>query len=186
MNTQSTTDEIRRRIIDGILEREGSSYTNDPADSGGETKWGITSKVARANGYNGQMQDLDRETAFTIYENLYWHKVKGDDLAAMSLDLAEEVADTAVNCGPATAVRFLQLALNTLNNQGKLYTEIMEDGIMGSATLEAIKGYKNARPEMAVLVKALDCLQGAHYIELARRREKDERFLYGWLAHRVD
>jgi len=36
-----------------------------------------------------------------------------------------------------------------------------------------------------VLCRALNCLQGAYYIELAERREKDERFVYGWLKNRV-
>ena len=31
----------------------------------------------------------------------------------------------------------------------------------------------------------LNCLQGAYYVDLAERREKDQRFMYGWLTHRV-
>ena len=177
--------EIKQRIIDGILEREGSDYTNDPHDSGGETRWGITSRTARSYGYDGPMQDLDRETAFTIYEKIYWHSVRGDDLAAVSEPLAEEVADTAVNCGVTTAVKFLQRSLNALNKRGELYADVEVDGIMGSATLAAVRAYRHTRPEMAVLVRTLDCLQGAHYVELSERREKDERFLYGWMRHRV-
>jgi hypothetical protein len=36
-----------------------------------------------------------------------------------------------------------------------------------------------------ILLKALNCLQGDRYIRLTRSREKDERFLYGWLKNRV-
>jgi len=35
------------------------------------------------------------------------------------------------------------------------------------------------------LYKMLNALQGAYYIELAERREKDEDFIYGWFKHRV-
>jgi len=35
------------------------------------------------------------------------------------------------------------------------------------------------------MVLALNCLQGAFYVELAEKREKDERFVYGWLLNRV-
>ena len=53
-------------IIDGIIEREGNgAYTNDPGDSGGPTRWGITEKVAKANGYTGDMRDLPRATCAT-------------------------------------------------------------------------------------------------------------------------
>ena len=36
-----------------------------------------------------------------------------------------------------------------------------------------------------VLLKALNCLQGARYIDLAQRRSANESFLYGWIANRV-
>ena len=36
-----------------------------------------------------------------------------------------------------------------------------------------------------VLVRALNSLQGAFYVELAEKRQKDEAFVYGWLLNRV-
>ena len=36
-----------------------------------------------------------------------------------------------------------------------------------------------------VMLRALNCLQGAFYINLSRSRQKDETFLYGWLDNRV-
>ncbi|KKM08171.1 hypothetical protein LCGC14_1726580, partial [marine sediment metagenome] len=33
-------------------------FSDDPADSGGATKWGITESVARAFGYSGRMQNM--------------------------------------------------------------------------------------------------------------------------------
>jgi len=36
-----------------------------------------------------------------------------------------------------------------------------------------------------VLVKALDALQGARYVQLAEARPANEAFLYGWLAGRI-
>ena len=52
-------------VIDGVIRREGG-YVNDPRDAGGETCWGITVAVARANGWTGPMKDLPRETAAAI------------------------------------------------------------------------------------------------------------------------
>ena len=46
-----------KAIIDGVIAREGG-YVNDPRDAGGETNWGITKAVARANGWAGPMRQL--------------------------------------------------------------------------------------------------------------------------------
>ena len=54
----ATTDNpLIARAIDAILRAEGG-YVNDPQDKGGETNYGITVAVARANGYAGPMRDL--------------------------------------------------------------------------------------------------------------------------------
>ena len=57
-------------LIDGVIGREGR-YSNNPADTGGETMWGITIAVARANGYNGPMKAMPRDVAKSIYMNKY-------------------------------------------------------------------------------------------------------------------
>ena len=36
-----------------------------------------------------------------------------------------------------------------------------------------------------VLLKAIEALQGAHYVRLAETRPSQEAFLYGWLANRI-
>ena len=40
---------VKQKVISKIIEVEGG-YSNDRSDSGGETKYGITVAVARANG----------------------------------------------------------------------------------------------------------------------------------------
>jgi len=58
---------------------------------------------------------------------------------------------------------------------------------IGPRTLAALKTYIYIRKEAgcAVLHRALNALQGAFYISLVERRQKDERFVYGWFANRV-
>lgn len=170
---------LRQRTIEGILEREGG-YVNDPSDSGGETNFGVTVAVARAFGYLGPMDGMPRATAERVYAAKYWDVVRGDDVAELSEAVAEEVVDTAVNMGPSRAGKFLQRSLNVLTGGGPLTV----DGQVGPATIRALAAYLANRDEQT-LVKALNCLQGAYYIELAERREKDERFVYGWLKNRV-
>ncbi len=176
-------DTARRATLNEILRLEGG-YVNDPSDSGGETNFGITERVARAHGYAGAMRDLPREVAFDIYSTKYWDSVRGDQLVELSEPVAEEVVDTSVNMGPGRAGKFLQRSLNVLNREAQLYADLTVDGDIGPATLRALGGYLATRDADA-LVRALNCLQGAFYIELAERREKDERFVYGWLKNRV-
>lgn len=174
---------LKTEIIGEIIHIEGG-FVDDPADSGGATNYGITEAVARQNGYHGHMRDLPEQVAFDIYVDRYWHSVCGDDLAALSENVAREVVDTAVNMGVARAGGFLQRALNVLNDRGTLYADLVVDGAIGPRTIEALGQYLATRNELA-LSRALNCLQGAFYIELAERREKDERFVYGWLVNRV-
>lgn len=175
---------IRDDIINEILEVEGKQFTDDPADSGGATRWGVTEKVARYWGYRGQMKNLPRTTAFKILVDEYWTPIKGDALEALSPLIAQEVGDTAVNCGVHRAAVLLQRCLNVLNRNGALYPDLKADGKIGPATLGALETYLKHRSDVT-LHKALNCLQGAHYISLAESREKDERFVYGWLDKRV-
>lgn len=174
---------MKQHIIDNILAAEGG-YVNDVRDSGGETNFGITAAVARQFGHMGAMRDLTRANAFDIYSQLYWDKVKADDLLALSSAVCEEVVDTGVNMGTGRAGKFLQRCLNVLNKRGSLYRDLTVDGGIGPATINALRAYLNSRDEQT-LVKALNCMQGAYYITLAERREKDERFVYGWLKNRV-
>jgi len=176
----------KQEIIDGIIEREGG-YVFNKNDSGKETKYGITQAVAFEQGYTDDMKDFPRELAFKIYENEYWNSVKADDLNVISSELAEEVVDTGINMGVRTASKFLQRCLNAFNNRGKIYPDITIDGWIGPKTLYSLRRFYQYRGKegIVVLVRALDTLQGARYIKLAERREKDEEFVYGWMRNRT-
>ncbi len=174
---------LKEKVINEIIRIEGG-YVDDPDDSGGETNFGITIVTARAYGYEGSMRDLPREIAFNIYAAKYWDAVCGDELARLSECIAVEVVDTGVNAGVGRSSKFLQRALNALNDRAKLYRDITVDGVIGTATISALRSYLSVRNEK-VLATALNCLQGAFYIHQTVRREKDEKFLYGWLKNRV-
>lgn len=176
---------LRDKLINYVIDVMEGGYSNDPSDSGGETMYGITAVEAKANGYTGEMKDLPREFAFNIYVNRYWNSIMGDKLVEISERIAEEVFDTGVNCGVNTSVKFLQRVVNALNNVEKLYSNIRPDGIMGENTLEALKKCLTFRKE-DVILKGLNCLQGAYYINLVEVKEKNEKFLNGWLDKRVN
>jgi lysozyme family protein len=175
-----------QNLIDDVIDREGG-YVDHPADRGGATNWGITQSVARQNGFDGPMQKLPRELAVTIYTQQYWQKPGFEAIARHAPALAEELFDTGINMGTATATSFLQRALNALNRNGKDYPDIKIDRKIGPATLAALEQFLSCRGRNAELIlkKAVDALQGAHYLRLAETRPSQEAFLYGWLANRL-
>lgn len=162
-------------------------YTDDPLDAGGETNHGITARVARAFGYAGPMADMTLEQARAVYRARYWSALQLDAIALESRALALELFDTAVNMGTATAGRFLQRALNVLNNGASFYGDVTVDGNVGPMTLAAVRDFLTRRGAEgeAVLLAAMNCLQGARYIEIAEGQPADERFVYGWIRTRV-
>jgi lysozyme family protein len=80
----------------------------------------------------------------------------------------------------------LQQALNGLNNQGATIPTSRKTRHW-PGTVAALKAYlaKRVGQGEQVLLKALNCLQGARYIEMARGAFSNEDFVYGWLANRV-
>lgn len=173
-------------MIEATIGKEGG-YSNHPADRGGPTRWGMTEAVARANGYKGDMREFPRPTAVAIYRQVYAIRPGFAAVAEISPAVGEELFDTGVNMGPAVPALWFQKALNGLNDGGKLYADIKEDGAIGPGTLAAFRAYRKARGSEAdsVMLKALNCLQGARYVDLARGRSANEAFLFGWLRTRV-
>lgn len=164
---------------------EGSKYTNDLADAGGPTRWGITQrtlshwrgKPATAD----EVKNLSRGEALDIYRHEYVAQPGFDKIAEVSAQVALEMIDTGVNMGPLQATKYLQRAL------GVLYSGLVVDGHCGSKTVGMLKDYVGKRGErgVQVLVTALNCLQGGDYIRIAESDSSQRRFTYGWLSQRV-
>ena len=110
--------------FDRLIGHEGG-YVNHPNDPGGETKFGITRRTARAYGYMGSMHELTREEARTIYRQGYWNRAQADKYDPA---IAFQLFDAAVNHGIGQAIRFLQRAVG-----------VADDGIVGPVTLAAVR-----------------------------------------------
>lgn len=179
-------DGIVGPMLEGLLQREGG-FVDHPDDRGGATNWGITQAVARVHGWRGGMRDLPRDVALEIYRQRYWVGPRFDSVAELSAAVAGEMFDTSVNMGPGVAVMMLQRSLNALNRQERDWADVVADRRVGPATLAALAALLRVRGEAGetVLLKALNALQGARYIELAEARAANESFLHGWLMHRV-
>lgn len=109
--------------FDRLIGHEGG-YANHPEDPGGETMFGVTAHVARANGFTGNMRDLPRDRAKAIYRENYWTPVRADQLRD---DVRFDVFDGAVNSGAGQSIKWLQQALS-----------VPADGILGPQTLQAM------------------------------------------------
>lgn len=173
-----------------IIGKEGA-YVNNKDDLGGETIWGIIEATARKNGYTGPMRDMPRSTALAIYKSEYYIKPGFDRVAAISPRIAAELFDTGVNMGQSTGIRWLQRGLNALNQKGVAYPDINVDGIIGrqgTATLNALRAFLRIRggTGVEVMMKVLNGLQVARYIEIMEAREANETFGFGWLDKRVN
>lgn len=112
------------QAFDKLLGHEGD-YVDHPADPGGATRWGVTERVARANGYTGDMRDYPVEHAKAIYRSAYWDAVRADELPEA---VRYAVFDAAVNSGVRQAITWLQRAV-----------KVMDDGRIGPQTMLAVK-----------------------------------------------
>jgi len=179
-------DPVFEKAFRKLLGVEGG-YVDNPNDSGGKTNWGITEAVARSAGYQGLIAEMDVDTAARIYRQEYWDALQLSEVAQRSVAVADELFDTAVNMGQGTAARFLQRCLNVLNRQQRDWLDMPVTGQINRQTLDALWIYYDVRKELAepVLLRMLNCLQGARYIEIAEQRQKDEAFVFGWFNTRV-
>lgn len=173
-------------IIDRVLERE-RGFVDHPSDRGGPTNYGITEATARLNGYVGDMREMPIAFARAIYLRRYVSEPWFDRVAAASPVVGEELVDTGVVMGPATAAIFFQRWLNGFNAQARYYGDLFVDGRIGPATLSAFGAYLTKRGEegQSVMVAALNSVQGARFLAIAEADKTQEDFLYGWVRSRV-
>lgn len=168
-------------IIGAVFAVEGG-YVDHPNDPGGATNMGITERVARDNGFTGDMRDLSRETAFEIYQRQYIEAPGYLPLVEIDPAVAEEVIDTAVNMGPARPSRYFQRAVNEVCN-----TRLKVDGKIGPMT---VKAWADCRANLGkrscvAMLDSLDRQQEAEYDRLVRVNPRLRVFRRGWQNHRI-
>lgn len=114
--------------LERVLKDEGG-YTNDAADPGGPTNFGITIHDYRLyidpNGSATDVKNMTLAQAKTIYESKYWGALKCDELPS-GVDYA--VFDYGVNSGISRSAKVLQRLIGAA-----------ADGVIGPATIAAAK-----------------------------------------------
>lgn len=112
------TSKVWNTAFDLLMINEGG-YVNDPNDSGGQTKYGISKKAYP----DLDIKNLTIAQAMEIYHKDYWDRCKCDYIPDA---LSVAVFDFAVNSGVKTAIKKLQIALG-----------VKADGIIGNQTVGA-------------------------------------------------
>lgn len=171
--------------IEKTLEHETSKYTDNPLDSGGKTKWGVTEKTARGLGYTGDMKDITKSMAMLIAVYKYYFKsnvFEFNDI--VGYQFTTELFDASYVIGVTGTMKIVQRFLNAMNRNESYWPDIIVDGIWGDATKNAITRAVAIRGEL-MLIKHLRGSLYTHFLLLVERREKDEVFFNGWVANRI-
>lgn len=157
-----------------IVNLEGG-YVDHENDRGGKTKYGITERLARKYGYEGDMKNLAISEAKKIYKKAFWEKY---DLNKIEDDqLAGRVFSFGINAGMTRVIRKLQEGYNLLTD-----SNISEDGLIGPETLKAINSFN----ESDRLIDVVKALQAEYYIDIVRNDSSQHVFLAGWLNRVFD
>lgn len=121
-----TDDPLFVTAVTQVLADEGgATITDDPADPGGRTKYGITQKLLTAIG-GGVVDDLTENEAAKIYYDHFWIEYHIDEINEPAL--ASKVFNFCVTAGPDPAFRCLQRAMRANG------VAVTEDGVLGPIT----------------------------------------------------
>ena len=148
-------------LLDEVLAREGSKDTNDPNDSGGRTKFGISQRWHPDAWEDGPpTREAAKEIFFTIYVmKSKLHLVRPEYLLG-------QLVDYAVLSGPHRAVVALQHIV-----------DVPQDGRLGPITLGALAAQDPRTVNNAIVDRRVLLMT-----RLVQQRPKDLVWLYGWVS----
>ncbi len=145
-----------------VLAHEGG-YVSDPADPGGETKYGISKRAYP----DLDIAALSQAQAIAIYEKDWWDRYGYGRLPDA---VGAKLFDLAVNMGAVPAHELLQ---RTCTDCGE---PVAVDGRVGPLTVAAA-----TRCDQGELLAALREQAAEHYRALVAANPDLARFLAGWL-----
>lgn len=165
----SNFDQAFQRLL-GIEQ----GFTNNPNDSGGATKFGVTAAMLAIYRKVPQVtvqdvQNLTVDEAKLVYKSQFWDPLRLD--VVNSFPVAYAIFDQSVNGGQVTAAKRVQATISELGTTVKI------DGLIGAITIGAVNLAKP--PEF--LLKFCEMSQLA-YLQIATDNPKDLVFLKGWIT----
>lgn len=146
-------------IIDDIIQRESAKDTNNPNDSGGRTKYGISEKWHPEAWKTGPPSYAQ---AVALYTQLY--VVAPGFVTIGPTYLQEQLVDFGVLGGPQTAIQHFQKVLG-----------VPQDGVLGPTTFAAM-----AKRNPILLNNQLVDDRVLTFARIVQKSPKDLEFLFGW------
>jgi lysozyme family protein len=162
-------------VIDVVLKFEGG-FTNDPADHGGPTNFGITAaEYGRWKGFNRnataqEVQAMTVVEARAIYKEWYITKPGFDVIQSGKLRLI--LIDCGVLHGTGRAARWLQQSLG-----------VVADGVIGPKTRDTLSGL--AVNDQDLLAKKVLGYRFQSFADIVVKDNTQLRFLRGWVSRAV-
>ena len=152
------TPEVEAGLISTPAQRKAVGYVNDPDDTGGETKFGISENANP----DTDITNLTWSKAKAIYYTRYWLAGSCDKL---STRLGVLHLDCCVNHGVGRANKFLQRALS-----------VPDDGQIGPITLN-----KASTVDQINLCNLICNQRIQFYHDIVTNTPSQEKFLGGWV-----
>jgi lysozyme family protein len=155
-----------------IIKAEGKTYSNNPMDLGGPTKYGIT--LAALCGMRNKVQTakdieaLTENEARNFYFETYWSPLMLSGVVNFLITVL--IMDQAVNRGRGAVVKQVQRILVEM----KLLS--IADGIMGQQTIDALNKVEFKRFGLAFYRSSQES-----YIRICQANPSQVVFLLGWI-----
>lgn len=162
-----------KKAMNHVFTHEGG-YNDIKEDSGGATNYGVSlvflkgiKKDINKDGVVDwkDIKALKKDDALEIYYLNFWKPLYD----SLNEDLGIKMFDVAINCGMVMSNKFLQRALKALGSN------ITDDGIIGSVTLNEVKKYG----EESIMNKYCEA-QLNYYKAIVASKPSQVKFLAGW------
>lgn len=190
-------EENFKYVFDKIILSKEGPYSNLINDIGKETCYGISRVYNKYwKGWNiidelknktNNEKELKKEISKNIkinelvkqyYLDNYWGKLRLDYID--NLELIEIMFSSSIHKNTYKTIKWLQESLNLLNQNEKLYPDILEDGLIGNITIRTInKCLKYNRGQALIWIFKI---KYANYLlENIKFNKSQEDFTLGWM-----
>lgn len=120
-----------------------------------------------------------KEKVRSFYKQSYWDRFSGDRIP--NQDIAEELFESSMELGVGGSVNCLQKCLNLLNAGGPAKPPLVEDGLLGRKTLDALEDCLRV-DGASCLLNIMRILQGLHYIGRMKKNPGQDMAARKWLG----
>ena len=157
-----------KEILKTIDQYEGG-LCDDPADPGGETKYGI-SKAAYPD---IDIPSLTIEQAYDLARRDYYDRMRCSEFN--SIRVRWKLFDIGFNCGVTAAAKILQRA-----------AKVRDDGIIGPLTIGAVNRIIFSSIGENMILQSMVEQQVKKYVAIVISNSKQIVFLKGWINRAFD